>query len=213
MPIGLANGLVGDRRAQQFVSETRSKYDESCLLQEEFDHRPDNAARRQVHGSDGHRATATGYQTESGLSDSQLGLLSGVAFAAFYAITGIGVARWADRGNRRATIGPGNTVGANRTGPALAISDRKSMMEVPLEFRNRSGIITGDSNLELGGVDVVGNLDYQNVNNVLNQDRLRAVSLGTFRLQSTAGTFLDSGYRTASINAPREFGVSGRFSF
>ncbi|MCB1700334.1 MAG: MFS transporter [Pseudomonadales bacterium] len=36
-----------------------------------------------------------------GLSDSQLGLLTGFAFAAFYVIAGLPIARWADRGNRR----------------------------------------------------------------------------------------------------------------
>lgn len=35
-----------------------------------------------------------------GLSDSQLGLMTGFAFAAFYALAGIPIARWADRGNR-----------------------------------------------------------------------------------------------------------------
>jgi predicted MFS family arabinose efflux permease len=34
------------------------------------------------------------------LSDTQLGLLTGITFAAFYAIMGIPIARWADRGNR-----------------------------------------------------------------------------------------------------------------
>lgn len=34
------------------------------------------------------------------LSDTQLGLLTGLAFAAFYATMGIPIARWADRGNR-----------------------------------------------------------------------------------------------------------------
>jgi predicted MFS family arabinose efflux permease len=34
------------------------------------------------------------------LSDTQLGVLSGIAFAAFYAVMGIPLARWADRGNR-----------------------------------------------------------------------------------------------------------------
>jgi MFS family permease len=34
------------------------------------------------------------------LSDTQLGLLSGMAFALFYSIMGIPIARWADRGNR-----------------------------------------------------------------------------------------------------------------
>jgi MFS family permease len=34
------------------------------------------------------------------LSDTQLGLLSGIAFALFYSVLGIPIARWADRGNR-----------------------------------------------------------------------------------------------------------------
>ncbi|MEM6605723.1 MAG: MFS transporter, partial [Pseudomonadota bacterium] len=35
------------------------------------------------------------------LSDSQLGLLTGFAFAIFYVTAGLPIARWADRGNRR----------------------------------------------------------------------------------------------------------------
>lgn len=34
------------------------------------------------------------------LSDTQLGLFTGIAFAIFYAVMGIPIARWADRGNR-----------------------------------------------------------------------------------------------------------------
>lgn len=37
---------------------------------------------------------------ELDLSDTQLGLLTGVAFALFYSVMGIPIARWADRGNR-----------------------------------------------------------------------------------------------------------------
>src|SRR5688500_15864851 len=37
---------------------------------------------------------------EFDLSDTQLGLLNGIAFAIFYALMGIPIARWADRGNR-----------------------------------------------------------------------------------------------------------------
>lgn len=37
---------------------------------------------------------------ELDLSDTQLGFLSGIAFAFFYAIMGLPIARWADRGNR-----------------------------------------------------------------------------------------------------------------
>lgn len=39
-------------------------------------------------------------KTELALSDTQLGFLSGIAFALFYSIMGIPIARWADRGNR-----------------------------------------------------------------------------------------------------------------
>ena len=39
-----------------------------------------------------------------GLSDTQLGLLTGFAFATFYVLAGIPLARWADRSNRRNII-------------------------------------------------------------------------------------------------------------
>jgi MFS family permease len=38
------------------------------------------------------------------LSDTQLGFLTGIAFALFYAVMGIPIARWADRGNRKTII-------------------------------------------------------------------------------------------------------------
>lgn len=43
-------------------------------------------------------------KTDLKLDDTQLGLLSGLAFAAFYATLGIPIAMWADRGNRRTII-------------------------------------------------------------------------------------------------------------
>ena len=39
-------------------------------------------------------------KVDLGLSDTQLGFLSGIAFALFYALAGIPIARWADRGRR-----------------------------------------------------------------------------------------------------------------
>ena len=39
-----------------------------------------------------------------GLSDTQLGLLKGVAFALFYAVFGFPIAKWADKGNRAGII-------------------------------------------------------------------------------------------------------------
>lgn len=43
-------------------------------------------------------------KADLGLSDTQLGLLTGTAFAFFYVIAGVWIARWADRGNRRTII-------------------------------------------------------------------------------------------------------------
>lgn len=40
-------------------------------------------------------------KADLGLSDSQLGLLTGFAFAMFYVTAGLPIARWADRSNRR----------------------------------------------------------------------------------------------------------------
>jgi MFS family permease len=40
-------------------------------------------------------------KADMGLSDAQLGLLSGFAFAIFYVTAGLPIAYWADRGNRR----------------------------------------------------------------------------------------------------------------
>jgi predicted MFS family arabinose efflux permease len=41
---------------------------------------------------------------EFGVSDTMLGLLSGFVFALVYAVAGLPIARWADRGNRRTVI-------------------------------------------------------------------------------------------------------------
>jgi MFS transporter, Spinster family, sphingosine-1-phosphate transporter len=39
-------------------------------------------------------------KTDLSLSDTQLGFLTGIAFAVFYSVMGLPIARWADRGNR-----------------------------------------------------------------------------------------------------------------
>jgi predicted MFS family arabinose efflux permease len=41
---------------------------------------------------------------ELGLSDSQLGLISGFSFALFYVVLGLPIARWADKGSRRGIV-------------------------------------------------------------------------------------------------------------
>jgi MFS family permease len=48
--------------------------------------------------------TIPGLKAEFALSDQMLGALAGLAFAVFYTVAGIPVARWADRGVRRSII-------------------------------------------------------------------------------------------------------------
>jgi MFS family permease len=43
---------------------------------------------------------AQNIKVDLSLTDTELGLLSGIAFALFYSVMGIPIARWADRGNR-----------------------------------------------------------------------------------------------------------------
>lgn len=54
-------------------------------------------------------------KADMGLSDAQLGLLSGLAFAAFYATLGIPIAMWADRGDRRKIIALALTIWSGMT--------------------------------------------------------------------------------------------------
>ena len=51
-----------------------------------------------------------------GASDTQMGFLTGFAFAIFYTTFGIPLARWADRGVRRSIIAMGLTVWSVMTG-------------------------------------------------------------------------------------------------
>jgi len=44
---------------------------------------------------------------DMGISDTQLGILTGFAFAVFFVLAGIPIARWADRGNRRTILALG----------------------------------------------------------------------------------------------------------
>jgi MFS family permease len=52
---------------------------------------------------------------EFGVSDTLLGLMSGLAFAVFYATLGVPIAMWADRGNRRNIIALAVTVWSGMT--------------------------------------------------------------------------------------------------
>jgi MFS family permease len=54
-------------------------------------------------------------KSELSLSDAQLGLLTGFAFAVFYVTAGIPIARWADHSNRRNIVALSLTVWSGMT--------------------------------------------------------------------------------------------------
>jgi MFS family permease len=54
-------------------------------------------------------------KNDMGLSDAQLGLLSGFSFAVVYVIAGLPIAYWADRSNRRNIIAAALTVWSGMT--------------------------------------------------------------------------------------------------
>ena len=62
-------------------------------------------------------------QKELSLSDQQLGLLSGIAFAIFYSFLGLPIARLADRFSRTTIIGIGVTVWSGLTAACGMVSN------------------------------------------------------------------------------------------
>jgi MFS family permease len=73
------------------------------------------------------------------LSDTELGLLTGIAFAFFYSIMGIPIARWIDRGNRITAL----CLAAALWGLMVALSGRATnFLELMLA---RSGVAVGEA--------------------------------------------------------------------
>jgi predicted MFS family arabinose efflux permease len=58
---------------------------------------------------------APSVKADLALSDGQLGMIIGFAFAVFYAVSGLPIARWADRGVRRNIIALGLTIWSTMT--------------------------------------------------------------------------------------------------
>jgi MFS family permease len=69
-------------------------------------------------------------KAELGLSDTQLGLLTGFAFAVFYVVMGLPIARWADRGVRRNIIGMAVAVWSVFTGLSGLVSSYTQLLIV-----------------------------------------------------------------------------------
>lgn len=76
---------------------------------------------------------------EFGVSDTAMGLLVGFAFALFYTVAGIPIARWADRGNRRSVIAIGLAVWSAMT---VACGFTRSFVQLALA---RVGVGVGEA--------------------------------------------------------------------
>ena len=65
---------------------------------------------------------------ELNLSDTQLGLLSGFAFALFYVTLGLPIARWADKGNRRNIVSISLTIWSAMTALSGFVSNYSQLL-------------------------------------------------------------------------------------
>ena len=72
-------------------------------------------------------------------SDTQLGLLTGIAFALFYSTVGFPIARWADRGNRRQRPGAGGRGVERHDGAVRGGREFRHALRDPRGDRGRRG--------------------------------------------------------------------------
>ncbi|MGM9482021.1 spinster family MFS transporter [Roseateles sp. NT4] len=109
---------------------------------------------------------------EFGASDTQMGLLTGIAFAFFYATLGIPMARWADRGNRRHIVTLSLTVWSVMTALCGAVQSFWQLMLA------RFGVGMGESGALPPAQSLI--VDYF-------PPERRALALALFTSSSTAG--------------------------
>ena len=76
-------------------------------------------------------------KADLGLSDGQLGLLTGFAFAVFYVTAGIPIARWADHSNRRNIVALALTVWSGMTALSGFVQKESAPIWMPSSSRNR----------------------------------------------------------------------------
>jgi MFS family permease len=140
-------------------------------------------------------------KTEFQVSDTLLGLLSGFCFAVFYAMAGVPVARWADRGNRRTVITVALTAWSAMT---LLCGVAQSFWQLALA---RIGVGAGES----GAVPPAHSLiaDYF-------PPEQRATAIGIYTAAGTAGILLGigvGGYVAAHHGWRAAFWVAGAPGF
>ena len=121
-----------------------------------------------------------------GLSDTQLGLLTGFAFAAFYATLGMPIARFADRNNRRNLIALSLTVWSVMTAlSGLAMNFWHLLIA-------RIGVGIGEAGCSPSSHSIIA--DYYPA-------KSRATALGIYALGIPVG-ILFGFYMGGTINAP-----------
>ena len=137
-----------------------------------------------------------------------------------------------------ATTGPGIDQTGTCQGRSLADAPKFTFTTMA-EFRFPTGavepFVRGNLNFRPGFKSTISNYEYRDfakvdlfigvrsedrvwevsafAKNLLDQNRMKSVSPSTYRTQATDGSYLDSGYRTGAISAPREFGLSAKYNF
>jgi MFS family permease len=114
---------------------------------------------------------------ELGASDTQMGLLAGLAFALFYTFLGIPLARWADHGSRVALISLGLVVWSAMTAVS---SFARSFVQLALA---RVGVGVGEASFTPAAHSLIS--DYF-------PPERRATALAIFAIGANMGTFLAS---------------------
>jgi MFS family permease len=112
---------------------------------------------------------------EIGASDTQMGLLAGLAFALFYTFLGIPLARWADRGSRVLLISLGMLVWSAMT---AASSYARTFVQLALA---RIGVGVGEASFTPSAHSLIA--DYF-------PREQRATAMAIFTIGANVGTFL-----------------------
>jgi MFS family permease len=131
-----------------------------------------------------------------GISDTQIGLLQGLAFSLLYSLVGLPVGRWADKTNRRNLVVAGVLVWSALT---AACSAARSFVSL---FMARVGVGIGEASLSPSTYSMVADMFPKERLGVA----LSVLCMGVFWGSSTAlmvgGTVVDLLARTPVVSAP-----------
>lgn len=112
-------------------------------------------------------------QKDIGLSDAQMGIIQGLAFAAFYTLFGLPLGRAADRMNRKWLLGAGTALWSLMTAGAGLV---RSFWEL---FGMRAGVGIGEATLNPCATSLIGDYFPQQV---------RSKAFGIYTMSTALGT-------------------------